>query len=164
MARASRSGESKTDQEGAGRVVAIPYGSNPQLCPVRTIRAWLAAAQITDGPLFRSVDRHGHVGSPRANRAVVRQVVQRYCRAAGLDAKLFGAHSLRAGMATQARPPSTAPPKAPSCARPATSPSPWSAATSAIRNYGGITRPPGWVYKTADFPASSGQASNTASV
>jgi integrase len=33
---------------------------------------------------------------------VVRQVVQRYCRAAGLDAKLFGAHSLRAGMATQA--------------------------------------------------------------
>ena len=33
---------SKTDQEGAGRTVGIPYGSNPVTCPVR---AWRALAR-----------------------------------------------------------------------------------------------------------------------
>jgi hypothetical protein len=42
---------SKTDQEGRGRSVGIPYGSNPQLCPVRSLRRWLDAAGITEGPL-----------------------------------------------------------------------------------------------------------------
>ena len=35
---------SKVDQEGVGRKVGIPYGSNPETCPVRTIQAWLEAA------------------------------------------------------------------------------------------------------------------------
>jgi site-specific recombinase XerC len=52
---------SKTDQEGAGRKIGIPYGSNPETCPVRTIRAWLEQAGIGTGPLFRSISRHGHV-------------------------------------------------------------------------------------------------------
>jgi integrase len=28
---------SKTDQEGAGRKIGIPYGSNPETCPVRVL-------------------------------------------------------------------------------------------------------------------------------
>jgi site-specific recombinase XerD len=32
---------SKTDQEGVGATVGIPYGSDPQTCPVRAYRAWL---------------------------------------------------------------------------------------------------------------------------
>src|SRR5713226_2061715 len=32
---------SKTDQSGAGRKVGIPYGANPDTCPVRTVQAWL---------------------------------------------------------------------------------------------------------------------------
>ena len=32
---------SKTDQEGAGRTVGIPYGSNAVTCPVRAWLAWL---------------------------------------------------------------------------------------------------------------------------
>jgi site-specific recombinase XerC len=32
---------SKTDQDGAGRKIGIPYGSNPETCPVRTIQAWI---------------------------------------------------------------------------------------------------------------------------
>src|SRR5207248_19441 len=39
---------SKTDQEGVGRPVGIPYGSNPATCPVRNLRAWLDLAGITD--------------------------------------------------------------------------------------------------------------------
>jgi site-specific recombinase XerC len=38
---------SKTDQEGAGRKVGIPYGSNPDTCPVRTMQAWLEQAGIS---------------------------------------------------------------------------------------------------------------------
>ena len=36
---------SKTDQEGAGRKIGIPYGSHPQTCPVRAVDAWKEAAR-----------------------------------------------------------------------------------------------------------------------
>jgi integrase len=56
---------SKTDQEGAGRTVGIPYGSNPITCPVRAWPAWLEASGVTEGAAFRRVDRHGHIGTTR---------------------------------------------------------------------------------------------------
>ena len=37
---------SKTDQEGEGRRAGIPYGSNPETCPVRTVQAWLEQGAI----------------------------------------------------------------------------------------------------------------------
>jgi integrase len=43
---------SKTDQEGKGRKVALPYGSSSETCPVRACRNWIDAAGISDGPLF----------------------------------------------------------------------------------------------------------------
>jgi integrase len=52
---------SKTDQEGAGRKIGVPYGSNPETCPVRTVQAWLETAGIAAGPVFRSLNRHGQV-------------------------------------------------------------------------------------------------------
>jgi site-specific recombinase XerD len=93
---------SKTDQEGLGRVVGIPYGSDPQLCPVRSLRRWLEAAGITEGPLFRSVSRHGHIADSALTAQSVRDVVQRYCQRAELDLTKFSAHSLRSGFVTQA--------------------------------------------------------------
>ena len=48
---------SKTDQDGAGRRIGIPYGSNPETCPVRTVQAWLELVGVTAGPLFRSINR-----------------------------------------------------------------------------------------------------------
>lgn len=50
---------SKTDQGGAGRRVGIPYGSNPDTCPVRTMQAWIEHAGVSAGPVFRSINRHG---------------------------------------------------------------------------------------------------------
>src|SRR5713226_4364523 len=38
---------SKTDQQGAGRKIGIPYGSNPETCPVRTVQGWLEQTGIT---------------------------------------------------------------------------------------------------------------------
>lgn len=93
---------SKTDQEGAGRKVGIPYGGNPATCPVRAVRAWLDAAGITDGPVFRSVSRHGRVSAERLSDRAVALVVQRHAAAHGLDADRFGGHSLRSGLATTA--------------------------------------------------------------
>jgi site-specific recombinase XerD len=42
---------SKTDLEGAGREVGLPFGSNQDTCPVRALRQWLEAAKINDGPV-----------------------------------------------------------------------------------------------------------------
>lgn len=92
---------SKTDQDGAGRVVGLPYGSDPSTCPVRTLRAYLDAAGIGDGRVFRSVDRHGNVGAALSDRAVA-DTVKAKAAAAGLDAARFGGHSLRAGFVTTA--------------------------------------------------------------
>ena len=44
---------SKTDQEGIGRRVAIPRGEIA--CPVAALRAWLDAAGITEGAIFRRI-------------------------------------------------------------------------------------------------------------
>lgn len=93
---------SKTDQEGQGRVVGVPFGSNPELCPVRTLRNWLTAAGIVEGPLFREVDRHGNVGPSAITGQVVGLVLKKHCAGVGLDVATFGAHSLRAGLVTQA--------------------------------------------------------------
>ena len=92
---------SKTDQGGAGQEVALPFGSDPMTCPVRTLRAWLDAAHITTGPVFRNVNRHGHIGDSLTGAAVA-LVVKRAAGAAGLDASRFAGHSLRAGLLTSA--------------------------------------------------------------
>jgi integrase len=94
---------SKTDQDGAGRKVGIPYGSNPETCPVRTIQAWIAAADIGgDGPVFRSINRHGQVGGGRLSGIDVARVVKKLAQRAGLDPGKYAGHSLRAGHATSA--------------------------------------------------------------
>jgi integrase len=93
---------SKTDQTGAGRKIGIPYGSNPETCPVRTIQAWIDAAAVTSGPLFRSLNRHGQVQPGRLAGIDVARVIKKLARRAGLDAGKYAGHSLRAGHATSA--------------------------------------------------------------
>lgn len=93
---------SKTDPEAKGISVALPYGSTAATCPVRSYRAWIAAAHIASGPAFRSVNRHGHVGRGRMNAGSIARVVKRAAEAAGLDPANYAGHSLRAGFATQA--------------------------------------------------------------
>ena len=90
----------KTDPEGAGRTVGIPFGAHEATCPVRALRCWLDAAVIRTGAVFRRVYGR-HVGEPLEPQAVW-CVIKRLCGKAGLDPKRFGAHSLRAGMVTQA--------------------------------------------------------------
>jgi site-specific recombinase XerD len=93
---------SKTDQEGAGMVVAVPYGSHPQTCPVRSLRTWLTLSGLTEGPLWREVDRHGNLAADRLHPDSVGRTIKRACVLAGLDPARYSGHSLRSGMATSA--------------------------------------------------------------
>ena len=97
-----RLGRSKTDQEGQGRPVALPYGSDPQTCPVRAISAWLQQAGIAAGPLFRAIDRCGQVSEEALHADSVAYLVKRAAKRAGLKTAEYAGHSLRAGLATQA--------------------------------------------------------------
>lgn len=53
--------QSKTDQEGAGMMKALPYAPTPDHCPARALRAWLDHADIELGPIFRPVSKTGTV-------------------------------------------------------------------------------------------------------
>ena len=94
---------SKTDQDGQGRKIAIPYGRT-RWCPVAALDAWLAASGITEGAIFRPVDRHGRVHNARLSGEAVSLVVRERAAAAGLDPARYSGHSLRAGLATSRRP------------------------------------------------------------
>src|SRR6202171_3809977 len=93
---------SKTDQEGEGRKVGLPFGSNPLTGPARALRACLAVAVIARAPIFRAVDRHGNVADVRLTDQSVALVVKRCAKAAKLDWERYAGHSLRSGLATAA--------------------------------------------------------------
>jgi len=93
---------SKTDPEGRGRKVGIPYGSHRETCPVRSLQAWLEASGITEGPIFRPITRHGQMRPQALSDKAVALIVKRWAQAAGWDPALYAGHSLRAGLATAA--------------------------------------------------------------
>ena len=93
---------SKTDQDGQGRNVGIPFGSNPDTCPVRCYQDWLAAAKIVSGPVFPRIDRYGRLATAALHSDSVGLIIKRAAARVGLDAAVYAGHSLRAGMATQA--------------------------------------------------------------
>ena len=92
---------SKTDQEGRGDQIAIPYGRS-RCCAVLALDAWLATSGITEGAIFRPVDRHGRVHQRRLSGEAISIVVRERVANAGLDPTDYSGHSLRAGFATSA--------------------------------------------------------------
>lgn len=92
---------SKTDQLGLGEKVGISNGRNG-LCPVNALRRWLEDSGIASGPIFRYVDKGGHIHDSRLTDRVVSMVIKRAAERAGLDPAEYAGHSLRAGLATEA--------------------------------------------------------------
>jgi integrase len=86
---------SKGDQQGRGAVVAIPFGLN--VCPVRALAAWIAAADIQSGAIFRAIDRHGRLADRPLSGRSVASIVKAGAGSIGLDASAFSGHSLRRG-------------------------------------------------------------------
>jgi len=81
---------SKTDQSGEGMIKAIPYFSNPNYCPVISLKNWLKKSDIKSGKIFDMSDRS------------VALTIKKYTGIAGLDSKKYSGHSLRSGFATSA--------------------------------------------------------------
>lgn len=93
--------QSKTDQEGEGFSKGIPYGNEHKICPVRAWQAWKAAAGITGGQAFRSVDWHSKLGTSLSDRAVA-DVIKQRTKVVRLPYTEFSGHSLQAGLITAA--------------------------------------------------------------
>jgi integrase len=94
--------KSKTDQEGQGRRLGLPPGTEPTSCPLWALETWRAAAGIETGALFRVMNRHDQVLPKRLSGEGVGIVVKRYVEGLGFDPSQFAGHSLRAGLATSA--------------------------------------------------------------
>ncbi len=93
--------KSKTDQDGRGRQIGVPFGRT-KWCPVSALNHWLETAKILEGPVFRSVNRHGTIARARLGCGSVSSILQSRLTAAGYDHTLYSAHSLRSGLATSA--------------------------------------------------------------
>lgn len=93
---------SKTDQEGEGRVIAIPLRRNAGKCPVRLLQRWLEIIGIEDGPIFRPVTQGGVIARTRLRAEAVAQAVKKAARLVGLDPRQYAGHSLRSGFVTTA--------------------------------------------------------------
>jgi site-specific recombinase XerD len=92
---------SKGDQEGKGETIPVPAGR--RIRPVELLEAWLTAAGITEGFVFRRISRCGKRVRPdgMSDQAVAR-IVQSRVAAAGYDPAEYAGHSLRSGFLTSA--------------------------------------------------------------
>ena len=79
---------SKTDQSGEGMTKGIPYFSNPEYCPVISLKKWIDKKCIKSGKIFDMSDRS------------VALIIKKYTSLVGLDPQKYAGHSLRSGFAT----------------------------------------------------------------
>jgi integrase len=92
---------SKTDPMGRGRKIGVAFGRT-RWCPIAVLELWLGLANIHTGPLFRRVDRHGHILNERLAGEAISLIVKDRVGALGLNASNYSGHSLRAGFVTSA--------------------------------------------------------------
>jgi site-specific recombinase XerD len=90
----------KTDQEGKGATIAIVRGT--AACPVEAYRAWIEAAGISTGPVFRPIAKGERLQDARLTDRSVAKIVKAHAARAGLDPAGFSGHSLRSGFLTSA--------------------------------------------------------------
>jgi integrase len=70
--------------------------------PVEALDAWLAAAKISGGSVFRKIDRWGNVSNRALEAGSVNAIVKQRAEMAGLEPGEFSAHGLRSGYLTEA--------------------------------------------------------------
>jgi len=96
--------QSKGDQEGEGAKVLIARGTRPETCPLRAMQAWLKAAAITYGPVFRQITKGGALEGRLTGNGVWR-ILRRRAELAGLEiaaTERLSPHGMRAGFITEA--------------------------------------------------------------
>ncbi len=89
---------SKGDRENQGQKWVVP--ALTRLCPVEAVGAWLTATALSEGPLFRRVNRWGAPGQRPMNPKSIIPWLRRLLAQAGIDdARSYSSHSLRRGFA-----------------------------------------------------------------
>lgn len=91
----------KGDRQNEGTTFKVPALS--RLCPVVATSEWMRAAELTSGPLFRAVDRWGHVRDDELHPNSIVPLLRRMFAQAGLSTpEVYSGHSLRRGFASWA--------------------------------------------------------------
>ncbi len=70
--------------------------------PVDALNAWLVAARIESGPVFRAIDRWGNVSRRALDPKAINDILKHRAKMAELDPTEFSAHGLRSGYLTEA--------------------------------------------------------------
>ncbi|WFU13328.1 site-specific integrase (plasmid) [Rhizobium sp. CB3090] len=70
--------------------------------PVEALNAWLAAAKINKGSVFRGIGRWGTVSKRALDPQSVNAILKQRAEMAGLESGEFSAHGLRSGYLTEA--------------------------------------------------------------
>lgn len=70
--------------------------------PVEALNAWLVAAKIDRGSVFRAIGRWGTVSRRQIDPQSVNAILKQRAEMAGLDSGEFSAHGLRSGYLTEA--------------------------------------------------------------
>lgn len=91
---------SKGDRDNNGQTFNAP--ALAKLCPVQAYADWISLAGIVRGPVFRSINRWGHLGNEGLHPNSVVPLLRSVLQASGLQAELYSSHSLRRGFATWA--------------------------------------------------------------
>ncbi|MFC7478306.1 tyrosine-type recombinase/integrase [Dankookia sp. GCM10030260] len=111
---------SKADVAGAGEAIFVARGATPATCPVAALEAWLRAARLGNGPVWRAINRscqQGGAAPPRIaalgrtdparglSGEAIRLILRRRAAAAGVTGTALepiSPHGLRAGFVTEA--------------------------------------------------------------
>ena len=92
--------QSKTDQQGRGQRIAVQDGDG--IRPIRHLKRYLRNSGITEGPLFQTMRRDGHLRGRPMHHSDIPRIVKHYAALIGLNPKDIAGHSLRAGFVTSA--------------------------------------------------------------
>jgi integrase len=89
---------SKADRNAEGQTFRCPALS--RMCPVSAYESWLITSGLTDGPVFRAIDRWGTIASDGLAAASIIPLLRRLFAAVGVaDVEDYSSHSLRRGFA-----------------------------------------------------------------
>ncbi|MBV1777451.1 site-specific integrase [Burkholderiaceae bacterium DAT-1] len=92
---------SKGDREAVGRTFRCPALS--RLCPVSALGDWIKLSALSKGPVFRSINRWGHISEKELSSTSIIPLIRELLEATGTDdVETFSSHSLRRGFASWA--------------------------------------------------------------
>ena len=91
---------SKGDRQHRGTTFRTP--ALKKLCPVQAYVNWITVAGIAQGPVFRKLDRWGHLAEDGFNANSLIPLLRRIFNRTGVSGDLYTSHSLRRGFATWA--------------------------------------------------------------